>query len=191
MNETTERIIDAAIELIKDKGYAGATTKAIAKKAGVNEVTIFRHFGTKKGILEAAAERISYVPVLSIMIRDQMTWNLEHDLSIIASSYQHLVQSKKDLILIAFKDGNLNEDLNVTISKTPLQLKKDLMEYFSVMQKKGLLIECNLEAQAMNFIWLNFGYFIQKARLQDNVTSIPTDEFIKHSIMLFARALTP
>lgn len=43
-----EKIQEAAIELFTQKGYAGATTAAIAKLAGVNEVTIFRIFGNKK-----------------------------------------------------------------------------------------------------------------------------------------------
>ena len=48
MNEvksTSERIIEAFIELFRDYGYKGATTRSVAERAGVNEVTIFRHFG--------------------------------------------------------------------------------------------------------------------------------------------------
>ena len=67
MNEqknTSERIIEAFIELFRDFGYKGATTRAVAERAGVNEVTIFRHFGNKKGIMDAALESVSYSPFL-------------------------------------------------------------------------------------------------------------------------------
>lgn len=191
MNETAERILDSAIELIKEKGYKGATTKDIAKKAGVNEVTIFRHFGNKKGIMEAAVKRASYAPLLQHIITKHMKWELEHDLLLMTQSYQEFIIHKKDLILIGFKEGNQFEELDAAISKIPAQLKNDLIDYFSTMKEMGKIIDCNLEAQAMNFIWLNFGYFIQKARLQDRVTSIQTDEFIENSVLLFARALTP
>ncbi|MEM5594617.1 TetR/AcrR family transcriptional regulator [Niallia circulans] len=50
INSTSERIIQAFIELFRDYGYKGTTTRAIAEKAGVNEVTIFRHFGNKRGL---------------------------------------------------------------------------------------------------------------------------------------------
>lgn len=61
---TSDRIIDATIELTSKKGYKAATTKAIAELAGVNEVTIFRHFGNKRGILKAVIQRFSYGPLL-------------------------------------------------------------------------------------------------------------------------------
>ena len=47
-DETQLKIIDATMTLILEKGYSGATTKNIAKLAGVNESTIFRRFDGKK-----------------------------------------------------------------------------------------------------------------------------------------------
>jgi len=57
--ETAERILDAASELFAARGYAGTTTRAIAERAGVNEVTIFRHFENKPGVLKALGERMA------------------------------------------------------------------------------------------------------------------------------------
>lgn len=48
-----EKILQAAAELIAERGYAATTTRAIAERAGVNEVTLFRRFQTKRGVLEA------------------------------------------------------------------------------------------------------------------------------------------
>ena len=50
MDETSQKIIDATMSLIRDKGYVATTTKDIAKSAGVNECTLFRKFKTKKDI---------------------------------------------------------------------------------------------------------------------------------------------
>lgn len=57
--DTSERILDAAAELIAMHGYASTTTRAIAEKAGVNEVTLFRRFENKRGILLALGERLA------------------------------------------------------------------------------------------------------------------------------------
>ena len=54
--ETRERILIAAREVIGRKGKRGATTREIADVAGVNEATIFRHFGTKEALLVACAQ---------------------------------------------------------------------------------------------------------------------------------------
>ena len=52
-----ERLLTAAQELFGERGYRGTTTRAIAERAGVNEVTLFRAFGTKQGLLRALGER--------------------------------------------------------------------------------------------------------------------------------------
>lgn len=45
------KILHAAIEIFAKKGFASTTTSEIAKKAGVAEGTIFRHYKTKKELL--------------------------------------------------------------------------------------------------------------------------------------------
>lgn len=68
---TAERIIAAAADLFAERGYAGTTTRAIAERAGVNEVTLFRRFENKQGVLralgmsfreKAAARSVSALP---------------------------------------------------------------------------------------------------------------------------------
>ncbi len=53
---TRQRIINAAIELFTVQGITETTTRQIAELAEVNEVTLFRHFGNKHGILLAVLE---------------------------------------------------------------------------------------------------------------------------------------
>ena len=57
MDDTSQRIVDAAMELIRDKGYVATTTKDIAKQAGVNECTLFRKFAGKKDIVLAGIDQ--------------------------------------------------------------------------------------------------------------------------------------
>jgi AcrR family transcriptional regulator len=49
-----ERILEAAARVYAKHGFRGATTRLIAIEAGVNEVTLFRTFGSKGALLEAA-----------------------------------------------------------------------------------------------------------------------------------------
>jgi AcrR family transcriptional regulator len=53
---TKTRLIEAALDLFAEKGVTETTTKAVAERAGVNEVTLFRHFGSKHGLLLAVME---------------------------------------------------------------------------------------------------------------------------------------
>lgn len=49
-SKKTESILHVAKELFSQKGYFNVSTKEIAVKAGVNEVTIFRNFGNKENL---------------------------------------------------------------------------------------------------------------------------------------------
>lgn len=153
-------------------------------------MTIFRHFGNKKGILEAALNSISYSPFLEKIINEEMTWDLEHDLWVIAEGYQTYMEKIKDLILISFREAGMFPELNNTIVIIPKQLKTNLVSYFTEMKRRGKIIDTNIEFQAMNFIWLNFGYFLSKARFGDSLISDSNHDFLKHSVQLFSRGLS-
>lgn len=49
-----DQILDAAARVYAEHGFRGATTRRIADAAGVNEVTLFRTFGSKAALIEAA-----------------------------------------------------------------------------------------------------------------------------------------
>ncbi|HDR7517700.1 helix-turn-helix domain-containing protein [Bacillus mobilis] len=52
-NERQMRILEAAVDMFGEKGYAATSTSEIAKRAGVAEGTIFRYYKTKKDLLLA------------------------------------------------------------------------------------------------------------------------------------------
>lgn len=56
---TRQQLVDAAIETLKDHGYAGASARVIADRAGVNQGLIFYHFGSVTGLLLAALDAVS------------------------------------------------------------------------------------------------------------------------------------
>ncbi|MGD8353177.1 MAG: helix-turn-helix domain-containing protein, partial [Pseudomonadota bacterium] len=51
-DETRNKLLEATLELISEKGYLGATTREIAALAGVSELTLFRKFGKKEHLFE-------------------------------------------------------------------------------------------------------------------------------------------
>lgn len=51
--EVRNRILAAAARVYAQYGFRGATTRLIANEAGVNEVTLFRTFGSKAELLQA------------------------------------------------------------------------------------------------------------------------------------------
>src|SRR3954452_4726178 len=68
---TRTQLVEAALETVKTKGYAGTTARAIASRAGVNQALVFYHFGGVDDLLLAAldasaAERLArYTAVMA------------------------------------------------------------------------------------------------------------------------------
>ncbi|QQK74706.1 TetR/AcrR family transcriptional regulator [Salicibibacter cibarius] len=189
--DTNERILHAAIELIAEKSYKEVPTKEIAAKASVSEMTLFRHFGSKKRMLVEAADRFYYTVSMKKIFLEKIQWDLESDLLIIAETYHKLIRKNKNLILIAIKEGNKIPDLLEQINKHPRQLKDLLIEYFSQMQDCGAMIPGNVEEYAMAFLYMNYGEFLSRSFVAGNmITSIPDSNFRKASVKLFARGLS-
>jgi AcrR family transcriptional regulator len=70
LTEKQKKIIIAAIEYFSEKGYAGTSTSEIAKKAGVAEGTIFRHYKTKKDLLLSIVTPVMTKLLAPFVMRD-------------------------------------------------------------------------------------------------------------------------
>ena len=60
---TTERILAATAQVYAESGFRGTTTRRVAQEAGVNEITLFRQFGTKEALVKAALSKSYEEPV--------------------------------------------------------------------------------------------------------------------------------
>jgi AcrR family transcriptional regulator len=54
-----ERIVAAALEVLKRDGYAGLTTAKVAARAGQNKALIGYHYGSKQGLVAEAARQVA------------------------------------------------------------------------------------------------------------------------------------
>ncbi|HJU73880.1 MAG TPA: helix-turn-helix domain-containing protein [Gemmatimonadaceae bacterium] len=56
-----QRIIEAAARIYASSGFRGTTTRRIAEEAGVNEVTLFRLFGSKAALIAEAMRHQEFI----------------------------------------------------------------------------------------------------------------------------------
>jgi AcrR family transcriptional regulator len=56
---TRTKLIDAAIGTLKEEGFSGASARAIAERAGLNQGLIFYHFGSVANLLLAGLDSVS------------------------------------------------------------------------------------------------------------------------------------
>lgn len=57
MTVKKETILNTALKMFAKNGYINTSTSAIAKEAGVSEGLIFRHFGSKEGLLDSIVNK--------------------------------------------------------------------------------------------------------------------------------------
>ena len=183
-DETQLKIIDSTMTLIVDKGYSGATTKAIAKLAGVNESTIFRRFKEKKEIVTAAMELQKWNPGLS---EEDFIWhgNLEEDLIHFSEIYMSKVTPKMVRVSIGLRTAELEGAALPGIMKVPMVFKKVLMNYFTQMIADGKMCDCNVESVSLQFIAMNFGFVFFDASFGEKLIGVSKEEYIRNSVRVF------
>ncbi|OZI13220.1 TetR family transcriptional regulator [Bacillaceae bacterium SAS-127] len=80
LTEKQKKILEAAIESFAEKGYAATSTSEIAKKAGVAEGTIFRHYKTKQDLLLSIVSPMMAKFIAPFVIKDlNKVLNQEHE----------------------------------------------------------------------------------------------------------------
>lgn len=185
MDQTGQNIIDAAMELVVERGYTATTTKDIAKRAGVNECTIFRKFKGKKEIVLQAMEQKRWHPDLVPEDFKNETGNLTEDLGQFARIYMKKVTPEFVKLSLGLRTPELAEDTREGILAIPQVFKSSVMEYLRKMYDKGKLISDDCENMAMMFLSLNFGFVFFKASFGSGLTEMEADQYIVKMVDAF------
>src|SRR5579871_3009857 len=108
--ETRERILTAARDVIGRKGKRGSTTREIAEVAGVNEATLFRHFGTKEALLVACAQHFcGYLELADVA--GQLTGELGEALLTLGRLMLGRFESLQDMIRWSLVEQEYESDI--------------------------------------------------------------------------------
>lgn len=186
-----DKLLLAAIDLMAEKGYNGVSTQEIATSAGLSEKTLFRRFGSKQNLLEKAFDRFHYAEEMTKLFNQKLIWDLQTDLLLISRTYHEVMNRNRKMIMISIKEeGNL-PGFRERTQKHPRQLLEILTNYFTAMYEKGKLIRTDPELQALSFMMLNFGAFMNNLDSNDNFPNVSLETFIMESVQTFTRALTP
>jgi AcrR family transcriptional regulator len=132
-----EQLLAAAVEVVTEHGTRGATTRRIAEAAAVNEVTLFRHFGSKDAL-----------------IREAMHWNAGRELipalpdepgdvaaELLAwaeAVYAHLSRFR-GLIRTTFGECAANPEVAPLTRKVPQTVSRGLRRYLERARKQRLV----------------------------------------------------
>ena len=160
INTTKQRLLDATLKLISEKGYLGSTTREIAQEAGVTELTLFRHFGTKEKLFEALLRNHTFLPRLKELLPELEGLSYGDSLRQIASRFLLSLKERKSMVKIMYSEGTIYpEKIKKLYNKFADDLRLTLASYFRGLQKKGLLRTVSPEMAAQMFLGMLFSYF--------------------------------
>ena len=95
---THERILQAAKEVFALQGISKGTTREIAERAGVNEVTLFRHFKSKEQLLLSVVEQVTTLQTETASNAEECTGDLATDINHYAQLYEQMLFKNEALI---------------------------------------------------------------------------------------------
>ncbi|XKK19348.1 TetR/AcrR family transcriptional regulator [Bacillus sp. CB102A.1] len=132
-----ERILEAAISLFGEKGYSSTTTREIAEKAKVSEVTIFRHFGNKEKLFkEGIILKTTPVAILADLTT-KLTGDVEHDLNLLGNIYMEINIPKVSQIWAVLIEARQNEEMKGLFNEINMRLIDHLVTYLNKLHGKG------------------------------------------------------
>lgn len=127
MTERQQAILQAALDLFAEQGYAGTPTKQIAAVAGVAEGTIFKHFRSKRGLLLHLALPALIRIGLPGMIQDVRRILDDPDLSL-AEMLLSLLENRMQLLRehaaqfkVLLVEALYDQELNAIVQREVLQ----------------------------------------------------------------------
>ncbi|MZQ81200.1 TetR family transcriptional regulator [Paenibacillus sp. 5J-6] len=186
---TSDRILNAALQLMQAKGFKSVTIKDIAIASEVSEMTVFRHFETKKGVLEEAVKKYSYIPSFKIIFEQKVIYELEQDLKLIATSFLDLMENNAAIYLIAIQERITMPELINLIAENTKQLQRFLTDYFLAMQDLKKMVVRDASKQAIVFLTLYYGFFSSTALWHSRFIRDTKEEFIENSVKTFCDGL--
>lgn len=188
---TRQRILEAAVESFQSLGYARTTTQAIAARAGVAEVTLFRHFGDKQKLFQTVAQQIGG-GVDFDLLEAQLTSNLETDLRLISQHALRFFLAQQDAIRMLMFESSHFPEMKEALVQNPRGMIELLDHYFQKQLKAGTLQGLNSQVTAQAFMSMIFGYAIGlhpvKALLSEKIS---VEKMITEFVRIFLAALRP
>lgn len=191
LDKTEQKIIDATIFLLDKEGMNGTTTKKIAKKAEVSEVTVFRKFKSKDNLLKIA--KIYYSDYFLEKISDIFTNYEDTDLeSLLKNTWWKLVNfldNNLDIIKIALDELMSSPEEEKIFSKFSDEVLKNLTNIFQEQIDKGKIRKINPSAAALTvFSVIVEGIIFWK--FESKVSNDDTNKYLDDFLDIFINGIT-
>lgn len=192
-SSTRERVLDAALELFGSQGFAATTTKEIAKRAGVNEVTLFRIFGSKQGLYASMFAERSLIPSIMGSVEFDDDVPLEEMMMRNASAVLSILKENRHIFMVMLSDVWKQPKARRTFGEVPMQTAiRFLSSMFERQMEMGRMDRMDPEIAARAMIGMVQAYFLTTYLMQGSADDPQRDEMILRGfVSIFLTGVLP
>lgn len=134
------QILDAALSLFAQHGYAGTSTKQIAREVGVTEGLIFHYFPTKSELLLAVArQRMAFLNEALALLAGLEELPARQVLGSIVLGWVEMIQSQANIVTMLLIESQTSEELGGAFKRLVDQLTGALSSYLRSRVRAGEL----------------------------------------------------
>mgnify|MGYP003487422825 FL=1 len=186
---TKARLIEAALDLFAERGVTETTTKAVAERAQVNEVTLFRNFGIKYRLLLAVIQDSAVFAKLVHALVEQA--NAEDNVADFLQEYAQeslrTLNKAPDLVRsIIGEAGNYPVENRIALGKGLSEANRYVAEYLEqAIAKENLSSDLTPEQIVNLFNFSLIGYFIVESSTEGYDYWSDQNNFLASLITLF------
>ncbi|MCA9935472.1 MAG: TetR/AcrR family transcriptional regulator [Ardenticatenaceae bacterium] len=186
-NNTRTRIMQAATQLFAETGYAGTTTRAIAELAGFNELTLFRHFGSKENLVKAIVDEFGGLAIAEDL-ESRLSGNYIQDLTLIGNELITVLAERNHVVRMAICEAGRFPEIRQSIAENPRQIQHFLTNYFAKRIEENLIQPDQPEVLAQAFLGMFFfSTVIQGFLLGSSDPDVTSEEIVKQFVAIFVR----
>lgn len=187
-SSTRQRLIQSALQLFITQGISGTTTRQIAEAAEVNEVTLFRHFGSKHGLLLGVLEESTAFQSLGQALnrQNQSAASTEQAFQEYVSSCLHALEQVPDLIRSLVGEANqYPADNRLALGKRMTEITQYMAQYLeSFMIERQLTPQFSTEKLASLLECLLLGYAVIEFTSEYHQLWHHQDDFLEHAVQM-------
>lgn len=183
---TRQQLLDAAARVYAEAGFRGATTRRIADEAGVNEVTLFRLFGSKAALIkEAIIGR--FRPDLAAAL-PEIPKDPQAELTAWAESDHHFLCECRGMIRTTMAEIHADPDNGKRVAENPVENFQVLHAYVERLAKHRFIPSAKDAAPASAML---MGTLFADAMGRDFMPEMfpPVEKAPATYVRLFLRAL--
>jgi AcrR family transcriptional regulator len=130
-------LLQAALRVYAVSGVRGATTRRIAHEAGVNEVTLFRHFGSKDTLLQEALAWESRHVIEGVGLPAEPV-DPQNELLEFCRRQHRVLLASGPLIRTSMAEFGEHPEATRLVCQAPVRLAEELQQYLVRLRAAGL-----------------------------------------------------